>query len=80
MKKAVGFVVGGVSLCFIARAISAVRFDIIQASTLYNAWEILKNGGYDDAAEYLNGCIENEVMREWLDRSIEEYNKSLCQK
>ena len=80
MKKVAGFAVGGVTLFLIARAISAVKLDIIQASTIYNAWEILKNGGHDDAAEYLNGCIENEVMREWLDRSIEEYNKSLCQK
>lgn len=59
---------------------SIATLNVAQASTLYAAWEILKNGGYDDAAEYLNGCIENEAMRKWLDRSIEEYNKSLCQK
>lgn len=80
MKMLVGFAVGVAALPFITRAILAVNLDIVQASTIYNAWEILKNGGYDDAAEYLNSCIKNEAMREWLDRSIEEYNKSPCQK
>ena len=58
---------------------SIATLNVAQASTLYAAWEILKTGGYDDAAEYLNSRIENETMRVWLDRSIDEYKKSLNQ-
>ena len=52
---------------------------ICVSSGVYNAWKILENGGFHEAADYLNSKMENEATRLWMDRSIAEYKKSLHQ-
>ena len=78
MKTFGKIVVGGVVAI---GALLAIDFalTICAGSSLYNAWEILEEGGFHEAADYLHSKVENEATRLWMDRSIAEYKKSLHQ-